>query len=66
MGINTWLDEGVGPLHKEWRGLAHGIGEDIKINRMTGTYLGVDEKFGMLLRDTKKTHLIPLTSILED
>ena len=25
-----------------------------KINRMTGTYLGVDEKFGMLLRDTKK------------
>jgi len=66
VGINTWLDEGVGPLHKEWRGLAHGIGEDIKINRMTGTYLGVDEKFGMLLRDTKKTHLIPLTSMLED
>lgn len=66
VGINTWLDEGVGPLHKNWRGLAHGVGEDCVMNGLSGTFLGVDEKFGMLLRDTETTHLIPLTQLLED
>ena len=65
VGINTWLDEGVAPLHKDWRGLAHGIGEDIEMNGLSGTYLGVDEKFGMLLRDAETTHLIALTYLLE-
>ncbi len=65
VGINTWLDEGVAPLHKDWRGLAHGIGEAIDINGHSGTYLGVDEQFGMLVRDDKTTHLIPLTHVLE-
>jgi BirA family biotin operon repressor/biotin-[acetyl-CoA-carboxylase] ligase len=52
-------------LQKEWRGLAHGIGEEIAIGDFAGTYLGVDERFGMLLRDTESTHLIPLTTLLE-
>lgn len=65
VGINTWLDDGVSPLHKEWRALALGIGEEVEMNGIPGTYLGIDEKFGMLLRDTEKTHLIPLTEVLE-
>lgn len=65
VGINTWQEVGVGPLHKEWRGLAHGIGEDAQMNGKTGTLLGIDEKFGMLLRDANTTHLIPLTEVLE-
>ncbi|MFK7877973.1 MAG: DUF4444 domain-containing protein [Paracoccaceae bacterium] len=65
VGINTWLDQGVAPLHKEWRGLAHGLGEDMIRNEHAGTFLGVDEQFGMLLRDGDKTHLIPLTDLLE-
>jgi biotin-(acetyl-CoA carboxylase) ligase len=65
VGINTWLDEGVAPLHKEWRGLAHGIGEDAEMNGQAGTFLGVDEQFGMLLRDADTTHLVPLTHLLE-
>ncbi|KIN70170.1 hypothetical protein Z946_24 [Sulfitobacter noctilucicola] len=65
VGINTWLDQGSGPLHKEWRGLAHGIGEDIEMADLSGTYLGVDERFGILLRDTETTHLIPLSTLLE-
>ena len=65
VGINTWLDQGPAPLHKEWRGLAHGIGEGITMGALSGTFLGVDEQFGMLLRDTKTTHLIPLTQLLE-
>jgi len=65
VGINTWLDEGVAPLHKEWRGLAHGIGEAIEMSGQAGTFLGVDEQFGMLLRDADTTHLVPLTHLLE-
>jgi len=65
VGINTWSEEGVGPLHRDWRGLAHGIGEPIVMAGYTGTFLGIDEQFGMLLRDAEKTHLIPLSHILE-
>lgn len=65
VNINSWLDQGAAPLHKEWRSLAHGIGEDIEMAGHSGTYLGVDERFGMLLRDSETTHLIPLTTLLE-
>lgn len=65
--ITRWEDEGTRPLHGEWRGMAHGIGEPIKMRGREGTYLGVDERFGMLLRDgAGETHLIPLTEVLED
>ncbi len=64
--ITRWEDEGTRPLHGEWRGLAHGIGENATRNGQTGTFLGVDEDFGMLLRAGENTHLIPLTSVLED
>lgn len=66
VGINRWLDEGVAPLHKDWRGLAHGMGDPIENAGQSGVFLGVDENFGMLLRDdAAKTRLIPLTSVLE-
>lgn len=65
VGINTWLESGPAPLQIEWRGLAHGIGEDTSRNGIDGTFLGVDENFGMLLRDAETTHLIPLTELLE-
>jgi BirA family transcriptional regulator, biotin operon repressor / biotin---[acetyl-CoA-carboxylase] ligase len=64
--ITRWEDEGVKPVHAEWRGLAHGIGEDTVRADKTGTFLGVDEKFGMLLRSGGLTHLIPLSTILEE
>lgn len=63
--LNRWENEGTAPLHAEWRGLAHGIGEDVGIQSLTGTFLGIDEDFGMLLRDADTTHLIPLTTLLE-
>jgi len=66
VGINTWQDEGVVPLQKEWRGLAEGIGEDIEMDGRSGTFLGVDEQFGMLIRDQNSTHLVPLTYLLEN
>jgi biotin-(acetyl-CoA carboxylase) ligase len=64
--ITRWEDEGPRPLHNEWRGLVHGIGEEITHDGKTGTFLGLDEAFGMLLRDDTQTHLIPLTTQLEE
>lgn len=63
--ITRWEQEGNRPLHAEWRGLAHGIGEPAQQGELSGTFLGVDEDFGMLLRDDSETHLIPLTDLLE-
>ena len=65
VGINTWTEDGVKALHKDWRGLSYGIGEDITMNEVSGTFLGVDEQFGMLIRAADTTHLVPLTYLLE-
>ena len=67
--INRLTEDGNQPLHNEWRGLVHGMGEDVIINHngqtLSGTFLGVDEDFGMLIRDGETTHLVPLSSRLE-
>lgn len=63
--INRWTDEGGEPLQAEWRGLAQDMGEEIEIMGKSGNFLGVDENFGMLLRDQDKTHLIQLTELLK-
>ena len=63
--INRWEDEGARPLHAEWRGLAQGIGEDVTVFGQSGTFVGVDERFGMILRDGDQTRILPLTDLLE-
>jgi putative membrane protein len=42
------------------------VGEEITRADCTGTFLGVDERFGMLIRSGAQTRLIPLTALLED
>lgn len=64
--VARWEDGGTEALHAEWRGLAHGLGESVVQDGRSGTFLGVDEHFGMLLRSDKTTHLIPLTTLLEE
>ena len=64
--ITRWESEGPRALAAEWRGLAHGIGEDTTQADLSGTFLGVDEAFGMLLRDEQATHLVPLTALLKE
>ncbi|MCV0424583.1 MAG: DUF4444 domain-containing protein [Roseibium sp.] len=63
--INRWLDEGLRPVHADWRGLVPSLGEPIEIDGQSGTFVGVDEHFGMLLRSEDETVLIPLSSRLE-
>ncbi len=60
-----WESDGSRALHAEWRGLAHGLGEEITQGGRSGIFLGVDENFGMLLREKDMTRLIPLTTLLE-
>jgi biotin-(acetyl-CoA carboxylase) ligase len=63
--ITRWEEDGNHALHAEWRGLAQGMGKIVTQNGMSGTFMGVDEDFGMLLRMDETTHLIPLSTILE-
>ncbi|EIE49583.1 hypothetical protein AL036_05525 [Salipiger aestuarii] len=64
--LNTWEQDGPRALHSDWRALAQAMGETVTQGALTGSFLGVDEDFAMLLRDAAgDTHLIPLTTLLE-
>lgn len=64
VGINAWSDGGMAQLHREWAGLAHGLDGDITVAGETGTYVGLDENLGLLLKVDDKTVLLPLTANL--
>ncbi len=63
--LARWEDDGSAPLHAEWRGLAHDMGEEVNILGQSGTFLGLDENLGLLLRRGEDTDLLPLTLLLE-
>jgi len=64
-GISRWEEDGMGPLHGEWRGLAHGMGQNGVWLGKPGQFLGLDEKLGLLLRTDGQTMLLPVTDLLE-
>lgn len=64
VGINTWADSGTAQIHREWQGLAHGLEGNITAAGQTGTYIGLDNTLGLLLKIADKTTLIPLTDNL--
>ncbi len=64
--INRWLDEGPRPLHREWSGLVHGLNEAACQGDHAGTFVGVDENFGMILQTDTNTTIIPLTDLLTE
>ncbi len=67
--LNRLQDGGTKALHTEWRGLAKDMGEAIDFElagqRYEGTFMGVDENFGMLLRSGADTKLVPLAALSE-
>lgn len=63
--LHRWETDGVAPLHRDWTGLAHGLGQEVRVGARTGVFLGVDEALGMLLKEPSGTALIPLTALLE-
>ena len=68
----VWINEigngDIRALHELWRGLAKGLGEEISLTvagAPTGTFVGIDEQFGLLLRTGDSTRLIPLSALVE-
>lgn len=64
LGINKWADSGAAPLHREWIGLAYGLEGEVTVKGRTGTYTGLDEDLGLLLKIGDKIELVPLTETL--
>lgn len=64
--IARWESEGVKALHTDWRGMAHGIGEPLTLGDDSGTFLGIDEDFGLILRRDTTTRVLPLTGLIKD
>ena len=60
--INRWVDDGLEPLHTAWRERAWGMGDPLPDG---GTFMGLDECGGMLVKTEPGTDLRPLTDILE-
>nr|WP_216665387.1 biotin/lipoate--protein ligase family protein [Pseudoruegeria sp. HB172150] len=64
--IGRWEDDGMKPVHDEWSGLAYRMGEPVQVCGRDGTFVGVDERLGMLMRENDETILLPLTDLLEE
>ncbi len=68
----VWINEletgGKRSLHEQWRGLVQNVGKEVSFTvedeTYSGTFLGVDEEFGMLLREEETTRSLPLTLCL--
>ena len=67
--IDRWSDEGARPLHEAWRGLVPGVGGPVALpiegREVEGVFVGLDERFGMVLRSGERTRTVPLSSRLE-
>lgn len=64
--LDTWDNQGVASLHREWSGLVHGLKKTVILAGQTGTFLGTDEHLNALLKSGETTDLIPLTRLLKD
>ena len=60
--INRWLDDGLEPLHTAWRERAWEMGKPLPDG--TGTFMGLDEAGGMLVKSGEITAIRPVTEIL--
>jgi biotin-(acetyl-CoA carboxylase) ligase len=63
--INRWEEDGMAPLHREYAGLVHGMGQDIHVLGQNGHFLGLDEHLGLLLRGDGQTKVLPISDLLE-
>jgi biotin-(acetyl-CoA carboxylase) ligase len=61
--INTWLEDGFAPLHRAWCERAWEMGEALPDG--SGTFMGLDEHGGMLVKSDDRTTVRPLTEMLD-
>lgn len=62
--LHIYLTDGFAPLHEEWRSKAYRMGEDVT-TPAPGTFLGLDEWGGMILKAPETTTILPLTRLLD-
>lgn len=63
--LHIYLTDGFAPLHAEWRSRAYKLGEAVEAP-VPGTFIGLDEWGGMILKDGETTRILPLTQVLEN
>ncbi len=66
VGLNDWADGGATQLHRTWLGLAHGVDTEMTVAGRHGTFIGLDENLGLLLKSQGESSLIPLTALLTE
>lgn len=63
--LHIYLTDGLGPVHDAWRTKAEGYGKTITYPE-EGTFLGLDELGGLLLKTSETTKVLPLAAHLLD
>lgn len=64
--INAWADDGPARLHRNWLAVAHGRDTEMTVVGRQGTFIGLDENLGLLLKTHEGSQLIPLTDLLTE
>ena len=62
--LHIFLTDGFAPLHEEWRAKAHGLGAAVDYPE-PGSFVGLDEWGGMILKSGDATRILPLTDYME-
>ncbi len=67
--VNRWEDDGYRPIFEAWLGRADGRGNTVTIETqegpVSGTFLGLDEHGGALLKTGQDMRTIPLLTMLQ-
>ncbi|GHF05851.1 hypothetical protein GCM10016455_28730 [Aliiroseovarius zhejiangensis] len=66
VALNDWAEDGTARLHANWLGVAHGRDTEVTVAGQRGTFVGLDENLGLLLKSGDHSHLIPLTALLTE
>lgn len=61
--LHIYLTDGLAPVHDAWRTKAEGYGEEIR-RPAEGTFIGLDELGGLLLKSNGTTRALPLAPYL--
>ena len=61
--LHIYLTDGFEPLHREWRAKGNGLGEAVTYPE-EGTFIGLDENGGMILKAGEATRILSLADHL--
>ncbi|MEQ9042059.1 MAG: biotin/lipoate--protein ligase family protein [Silicimonas sp.] len=61
--LHIYLTEGFEPLHREWRAKGDGLGGEVTYPQ-AGTFVGLDENGGMILKTGETTRILSLADRL--